>query len=876
MNDKYTASQWIVNCHKSLSRAIKANGPGNPVTVYCSMLIAVAILIVQCVTSTPAVAQQGSGTCSISPVTVPGNAGQPTLTRHRVALVLTGGGARGLAQVGVLKVLDSAGINFDAVVGTSIGAVIGGLYCAGYTPRELDSLFRSVDWQEILGVGDETDRRFLPVDRKSGNDRSLVTLRFDGVTPQLPEAVSTGGRISRLLDRLVWRSRCGQQRSFDRLAIPFRAVATDLVAGRSVVLDSGSLSMAIRASATVPLRFSPIRIDSMMLVDGGLLANVPVDIARAVGCDVVIVVNTSSPLMTAEQLDDPLAVADQLVTVMMKQPALEQLARADIVIEPRLPSNNAWDFASIDGAVDSGEAAAGRCLGAIRSILDRPDGDIGHGEPDDNSNFHLYDGVDSVVIRGLEVLAPSLFDAEVDTALQSPRHTSGPYDLRSAIISRARLLGYGYLRIDSIVRSMNTLVLFLDEGRICSIRIIGVNGADTVVVERELGFEVGDAFMVGTADASVTRLLSTGRFQQVRLDVEYREQGGVDVVVDVVQQGTSTLRLQACVDNERYTQLAVELADESALGTGARASIRFGGGLRDQLAELSIGSIRIKASPWTIACTLYGSAVRVNRFERTLNQVEGTIARTIIGEFQRTRIGINAIAGRLVGSVALISLQGRFERQGTLPLSIEPDDPGWRGISSVTAAARIDSRDRVPYPQHGTLLDLSYETSLSLLGADKPYVKAGISGEYYARVGGSVLHPRFCLGIADLTLPPNEFFGLGGQGTMFGLRQDERRGRQLFLASIEYRTKLPLRILFDTYVALRYDLGSTWLSGSEIRLGELDHGIGFSIGLDTPIGPATFALGQSFTFNRPDRPSNYALANIGPLVAYFSIGYPLQ
>jgi NTE family protein len=136
-----------------------------------------------------------------------------------------------------------------------------------------------------------------------------------------------------------------------------------------------------------------------------------------------------------------------------------------------------------------------------------------------------------------------------------------------------------------------------------------------------------------------------------------------------------------------------------------------------------------------------------------------------------------------------------------------------------------------------------------------------------------VIHPRFQFGFGDATLPLIEQFSLGGQESMFGLREDESRGRQLFLASLEYRYMLPFKIYFDSYVSLRYDLGATWQTPSQIRLADLEHGLGLTVGLDTPIGPANFSVGRSFTFNLPTAPK---LINLGPVVAYFSLGYPFD
>jgi NTE family protein len=198
--------------------------------------------------------------------------------RPQIVLVLSGGGARGIAQIGVLQTLHRAGILPDAVVGSSIGAILGGLYASGYSPEELEELVRRTDWNTLLAL-QEQERRELFVEQKLERDRSLLTLYFENFRPILPLAVVTGSRITAFLEQLLWNAPY-QSSDFDRLRCRFRAVATDLLRGESIALNSGDLALALRASASFPLRYPPVQWDSLLLVDGGLKANLPVRLAR--------------------------------------------------------------------------------------------------------------------------------------------------------------------------------------------------------------------------------------------------------------------------------------------------------------------------------------------------------------------------------------------------------------------------------------------------------------------------------------------------------------------------------------------------------------------------------------------------------------------
>lgn len=285
--------------------------------------------------------------------------------RPKIGLVLSGGGARGLSQIGVLKAFDRHGIPIDFISATSLGATVGGLYAAGYSPEELDSIAVHTNWDEILSLTEDTKRTELFVDQKLAQDRSFLVVRFDGFQPVLPPAVSSGQRLTNFINTLVLQAPYHPNPGFDELRIPFRAVSTDLVSGKRAILGEGSLAEALRASATVPLVFNPVEKEGMQLIDGGLLSNIPVDVARDAGCDLVIAVNSTSGLQTEEELNSPWQTADQIMGIMMQLPNELQLGDADIVITPRIGRHLASDFSGVDSLIEAGESAAEESVAEI-------------------------------------------------------------------------------------------------------------------------------------------------------------------------------------------------------------------------------------------------------------------------------------------------------------------------------------------------------------------------------------------------------------------------------------------------------------------------------------------------------------------------------
>ena len=288
--------------------------------------------------------------------------------RPRTCLVLSGGGARGAAHVGVLEVLEELRVPFDCVAGTSMGAIVGGLYAAGLTPAELRSEIETIDWERVLE--DRLPRRQLPFRRKQDDLLPLFDVEF-GVSRK---GLATGSGLiaGQRLDVLIKELTIGAagRLDFDELVVPYRAVATDLGTGRMFVLDRGHLAAAMRASMAVPGAFTPVDIDGVKLIDGGVSRNLPVDVARTdLGAQRVIAVDVGSPL---EDLEDSLSVfgvAYQTMIVLTQQnvdASRASLAPEDFLLVPDLGETTSTAFAKAPEIVGMGRAAAEAAAADLR------------------------------------------------------------------------------------------------------------------------------------------------------------------------------------------------------------------------------------------------------------------------------------------------------------------------------------------------------------------------------------------------------------------------------------------------------------------------------------------------------------------------------
>ncbi len=275
--------------------------------------------------------------------------------RPRIGLVLEGGGALGLAHVGVLQWLEENRIPVDVIAGTSMGALVGGIYATGESPSQIDALIRSIKWNEVLrGVTSYRDLSF----RRKEDRRSYLNAFEFGLKhgAQFPSGFNSGQQVGLILDRVGLPY--SQMTSFDQLPIPFRCVATDLVSETPYVFDHGSLARAMRASMSLPAFFSPVRDDARVLVDGGLLDNLPVDVARKMGADIVIAVHLTTPPMDPKTVLSSVGVLQRSASVTIAINELRSMEQADILLTADVSQFDATDYTLFDKIEAEGYKAA--------------------------------------------------------------------------------------------------------------------------------------------------------------------------------------------------------------------------------------------------------------------------------------------------------------------------------------------------------------------------------------------------------------------------------------------------------------------------------------------------------------------------------------
>lgn len=273
--------------------------------------------------------------------------------RLKIGLVLSGGGAKGMAHIGILKAMEKEGIRPDYITGTSMGSIIGGLYALGYSADQLDTIINQIDWGEVLS--NNIQLQYIAYEEKEYYNRFLIELPFEKGKLKLPSGVIHGQMLGEMLARFCWPAR--NYASFDDFPIPFRCIATNVSTGKPIVFTDGSLAMALRASMAIPTAFTPVDLDTTLAVDGGVVNNFPVEEVIAMGADIVIGVNVGDGLIPAEELSGMTDILFQISMIPSLTKLQEQIELCEIYIKPDLKNNGTASFSNYKEILELGDAA---------------------------------------------------------------------------------------------------------------------------------------------------------------------------------------------------------------------------------------------------------------------------------------------------------------------------------------------------------------------------------------------------------------------------------------------------------------------------------------------------------------------------------------
>ncbi|QIM53007.1 patatin-like phospholipase family protein [Hydrogenophaga crocea] len=712
---------------------------------------------------------------------------QPELPRPRIALVLSGGGARGFAHVGVLKALEAARVPVDLIVGTSMGAIVGGLYAAGMNADELEREILGVDWNGLFST--RQPRQVLSQRRKEEDFElsPVLLLGFRDGEFRLPTGAVSSRSLEILLRRYTLPTR--HLASFDALPTRFRAVATDMETGKPVVMDRGDLAAALRASMSVPGVFSPLEIEGRILGDGGLVNNLPVSVARDLGAEMVIAVNIGTPLAPRDTLGSLLGISTQMINILTEQnvqASIALLTPRDLLLTPPLGTLTSGDFNRSRELVKLGHDYAQTVAASLARYTE------------DSARYAAWT------------------EARRTQAELNATRVGRIANIRFEGVNeqRAERLGQGLAPlkgqradVDRIEDDMEKIAATGDYERIDYrlVRNPDTGGEDLVIGLREnnwgpnylrVGLDLRTDFR---GDGSFNLRLSHNRHWLTDSGTEWRNRVQLGETMGLYSEIFQPLGLRGSSFLSAYGDLSIRKVelygnDDSPEARIRRESVRIGLDLGWPFGpQGSVGEFRL------------GALASERRSTLELVSPDATSLPAGVRAVQWRETGLRAAV--LADQLDFANFPSR----------------GWRALGEVVVGQRTTTG--VPGSSNFTRVEASYTGVRSW-------------GPHTFNMGLRVAHAnRIPLGAIDE-------YSLGGFQNLSGFRPGQVAGNYLAFGRLSYYRRLPwdVGIARALFAGGSLEAGNAWINRSEVSLKNLYAGNSLFLGADTGIGPLYLAL----------------------------------
>lgn len=734
--------------------------------------------------------------------------------RPRIGLVLSGGGARGIAHIGVLKVLEEMRIPIDCIAGTSMGAIVGGLYAAGTSPADLERLVTSIPWNEAFTDKQTADK--LSFRRKEDREADKIDLNLGIRDGRLitSKGLVQGQNLNLLLKEMLLDTL--EIKDFDKLHIPFRAVAADIETGQTVVIGSGDLSEAIRASMSIPGIFAPMEIKGKMLVDGGIANNLPVDVVRNMGADILIVVDIGTPLRTREGLNSPTSITAQVMTILIQrnvQAQLQTLKPEDILIQPQLGNLGTTDFSKTAEAMKIGQDTAKKMTDRLLSLSVPPE------------NFQVY----LARQRQQPTDLPKIDYIKVEIKSQQlPPGSRSPSDGKNA----------GDINLDLRAKlKQMTGVPTIVENR---------SKISPKVLEAQIETKVGEKLDVETLNKDITRLYGLDTFERVNFHLEKKD-GKTGLIFDPVEKSWGPTYLRFSLS------LADDFKGENSYTVGARITRTeinaLGAEWRNQLQIGDLPRIFSEFYQPLDYGTRYFIAPRVEYREWSAN-IFAPNSGNSIAEYRIKELLGGLDVGRQFGNWGEFRL-GLIRGYGATRLNVG-DPSSWPTDSfnegALTSSFAYNTLDDFNFPTRGAGGGAKVMSSFTELGSDNKFTGMDV-GVLAAKTWGkiTVIPKVLYRGVVDGDGEIQNAYTIGGFMNLSGYRPEELSGQQVGLAEIICYRNMGTVGLGDfhttLYLGFSAEAGNAWQNRSDITFSSLIYAGSVFVGANTFIGPAYLAYG---------------------------------
>lgn len=773
----------------------------------------------------------------------------------KIGLVLSGGGARGFAHIGTLKLIDSLQIPIDYIVGTSMGGIIGGLYASGYTGNEIEKYALSINWMEILQ--NKPPRSELPYLEKKDDGAFPVELGLDGLTPVIPNGLISGQMISLLLSDLT--SAVGSIRDFDNLPIPFRCVAIDLVTGNVVVLKNGSLSKAIRSTMSIPTIFSPVEWGDSLLIDGGMLNNFPADVLKEMGADIIIGVNVGSQLALKEDLKSLVDILQQTMILTDLQKQRENYELCNLIIKPELDGFSTTDFESdkVRSIVQIGIKVAAENKKELLELKKK----------------YVYDPFqkekNGEIVSEIQIVSSIILSGETSYTLEylyelvghSPNDTLDQIKLKDKIseMKTSGLFKEVKYEIQRLNKNYVDLHFKLSEKKtplIFGFTIIGNENLNFDFILTLLGAKAGDPFNKQHLNNQIKYMSGLGYFEEITYVIEPVRDNYLRIIITVKEKSMRKLRFGIRYD-DRYKVVGI---------IGIQATNFPFAGLREELFVQFAGLFKLDYfvlyPSQTLDFPIY-PYIRVAYKDVPSDAYNANGDK--LAEYNDKSWTFGVGVGHIFNNIGAIRFEYNHEYTNVDPDLVGLDTTifkSWKdNLHVLHADLSFDLLDNPVLPRSGFLLNANYDLSLKTLGSDYRYGYFSIDGKVLKTIfrrHSFILSGFYTDSFNDL--PAYKWSLKGGANSFVGMKINQVQGNNFGYLRFDYRYEF----INNIFLKLIVNVGGYNLV-DVVSVENVFYGYGFGIKVNSIIGPfeLLYSRGSRSVFI-PDEFQN---------VVYFSAGF---
>ncbi len=760
--------------------------------------------------------------------------------RPKIGLVLSGGGARGFAHIGTLKLLDSLKIPVDFVAGTSMGGIIGALYSIGYSGKEIEQIARNTNWEEIFS--DSPSRNRQPFIKKITSGRYQISLPVEGIVPGLPSGLIKGQKVFQILSKLIYAYQ--NVNDFRELPIPFSCVAADIVSGKEVILNRGSLALAIRATMSIPTIFTPVEWGDSLLVDGGIVNNLPVDVVKEMGADIVIAVNVGTPKFKREELNSIIPILEQTINLAGFKKEEESIKKADVVITPNLQGFSAASFSreSVDSIIARGDIAAKTGMNACMQIQQKYS--LNREIPtliDDSS------GSGKIRLRGISIAGnttlPAKFIYEI-FALKPGNYCT--FDSVSHCVSGLKQTGYfknvkyelkpaGGNNVDLIL-----IVKEIEPPIISDVSIATDGSLSENFIRKLLGVKAGSHFNTDDIDSKITYLYGLDYFETIHYEIQPVSEKLINLMFHFKEKPKRVLNLGLRFDDKYKFVGALSFEGSNIIFPGVR--------LESELQFIGLTQVNIKLfyPTRTLDFPLY-PFIKYSFKDIDIDMYGAN--KNIFSTFSDRSSSFSGGFGILFSQFTNLELEYNFEEMNVHNLRLQlpkiQSSFGSENIKSLRARWIVDLLDDAVFPFSGIHIHANYENSRKQIKSSLNYSRFQVDGAYYYSIdNNNTFRITGFYGETSGDIPFYKLIYRGGQNQFIGLNYMQNSGIEVSEAGMDYRFKIQNKIYASLAGAAAKRIQPAYFGGG--KGSKILYAAGLSLIYRSPAGPVVFTYSRGF------------------------------